>query len=165
VITLNQFNDVDADTAATLVRPCLDVERWVRSVVTARPFASHADLLEHAAHAAEPLTPEEIGTALSHHPRIGERAGGTSAEAGLSRGEQSGLDLEGDVQSRLAAGNREYERTFGRVFLIRAAGRSSDEILAELHRRLDNDNSTEEREVSTQLLQIAVLRLSGAVQP
>ena len=48
------------------------------------------------------------------------------------------------VMAALAEGNREYEQRFGRVFLIRAAGRSSSEVLAELRRRLGNDDATED---------------------
>jgi 2-oxo-4-hydroxy-4-carboxy-5-ureidoimidazoline decarboxylase len=45
------------------------------------------------------------------------------------------------------------------VFLIRAKGRDTREILAELERRLRNDQQTEEKEVVDQLREIAVLRL------
>ncbi|MCY7325058.1 MAG: OHCU decarboxylase, partial [Microbacteriaceae bacterium] len=56
-------------------------------------------------------------------------------------------------------GNRRYEHRFGRVFLIRAAGRSRAEILAELERRLLLDDQTELAIVGGQLLEIALLRL------
>lgn len=90
---------------------------------------------------------------------------GDSKEAGLSRGEQSGLRLDDDVQRRLAEGNAAYERRFDRVFLIRAAGRSSEQILDQLTTRLGNDDETESAVVADQLRQIAVLRLQGAVSP
>ena len=77
------------------------------------------------------LTDEELDQALSGHPRIGERGGAQSQQ------EQSGVDpTAGDTAARLAAGNAAYEERFDRVFLIRAAGRDADEILAELDRRL-----------------------------
>lgn len=68
-----------------------------------------------------------------------------------------------DTTARIAAGNAEYERRFGRVFLIRAAGRAPEEMLAELERRLANDPADEWREAAAQLGEIAVLRLRGAV--
>jgi 2-oxo-4-hydroxy-4-carboxy-5-ureidoimidazoline decarboxylase len=68
-----------------------------------------------------------------------------------------------DTAGRLAAGNAAYEQRFDRVFLIRAAGRSADEILAELDRRLENDDATERSETVEQLGEIAVLRLESAV--
>ena len=67
---------------------------------------------------------DEVAAALAAHPRIGERAAGDSAEAASSRREQSAVTRAGDeVKQALADGNRAYERRFGHVFLIRAAGR------------------------------------------
>ncbi len=119
-----------------VLRPCLDVDRWLAEVADGRPYGSLSDLETAAREAADPLTAEEVEGALAHHPRIGERAAGSSAEATLSRSEQAGLQTSDDVLARLEAGNRAYEERFGRVFLIRAAGRSSEEILAALETRL-----------------------------
>jgi 2-oxo-4-hydroxy-4-carboxy-5-ureidoimidazoline decarboxylase len=52
-----------------------------------------------------------------------------------------------------------YEEKFGRVFLIRAAGRDGPQILAALTERLLNDPEVEARVVRDQLAQIAQLRL------
>ena len=52
-----------------------------------------------------------------------------------------------------------YEAKFGRVFLIRAAGRSRPEILAELERRLRLDPETEIMIVGSELRDIALLRI------
>ena len=154
------LNELSAEEARALLRPCLDVERWVEGVVAARPFAGIEACLETARTAAHPLAGQEIEDALRHHPRIGEKASGESEEAAHSRREQAGLGTLGDtVEAQLAAGNAEYERVFGRVFLIRAAGRSAEEILAELQRRLANSPEEELRETGQQLEEIAVLRL------
>ena len=59
------------------------------------------------------------------------------------------------MAARLAAGNAAYEQRFGRVFLIRAAGRDAEQILAELDRRLGNDDETERAETVDNLRQIA----------
>jgi len=67
------------------------------------------------------------------------------------------------VMAALAEGNREYEHQFDRVFLIRAASRSSSEILAELRRRLANDDETERAETVAALREIALLRLKDVV--
>jgi 2-oxo-4-hydroxy-4-carboxy-5-ureidoimidazoline decarboxylase len=65
---------------------------------------------------------------------------------------------------RLRAANATYEQRFGRVFLVRAAGRTSDQILAELRRRLYNDEEAERAETVTALRDIALLRLSEVVR-
>nr|WP_245162253.1 2-oxo-4-hydroxy-4-carboxy-5-ureidoimidazoline decarboxylase [Brevibacterium marinum] len=159
---MNEFNSLSTDEARELLRPCLDVDRWIDGVVAARPFSTVDSALTSGHSSANPLTDEEISTAMSHHPRIGEKAKGSSAEAAHSSREQAGLGvLEGNVQDRLAAGNAAYEERFDRVFLIRAAGRDPEEILGELERRMANTERQELAEVGEQLIQIATLRLEG----
>lgn len=162
-VRLRDLNQSDPAVAAALLRPCLDVDRWVASLVDGRPYASVDELFATARAAASPFTAAELEAALAHHPRIGERAGGRSTEATLSRSEQATLTLDEDVQRQLAEGNQAYEQRFGRVFLIRAAGRSSADILAQLHTRLANDPDTEDEVVADQLRQIALVRLAGVI--
>jgi 2-oxo-4-hydroxy-4-carboxy-5-ureidoimidazoline decarboxylase len=83
------------------------------------------------------------------------------AEAAASRREQNAMGSAAEsVAAAIAEGDRAYEERFGHVFLIRAAGRTAEEMLAELRRRLGN--SEEERaEVTGQLAQITKLRAKG----
>ena len=162
-LRLEEFNALEREAAMEVLRPCLDVGRWLTEVVDGRPYASLGDLETAARQAADPLSAEEVEGALAHHPRIGERAAGSSAEATLSRSEQAGLQASDDVSAQLEAGNRAYEERFGRVFLIRAAGRSSEELVTALEVRLGNDPDTEDRIVADQLREIALLRLAGRV--
>ena len=159
-MTLEQFNSAEEDAAERLLLACAAVPRWARAVAAGRPYASRDALLDAARTAASPWTEEEVDAALARHPRIGERTEGQDADAAHSRREQSGVDTsDADVAERLRAGNRAYEERFGRVFLIRAAGRSAAEILSALDERLGNDPATERRVVAEQLREIAVLRL------
>ena len=138
----------------------LGVRRWVGDVLAAAPYATIEALLIQASDSANPLSPDEIDEALAHHPRIGEQPIGTSAEAEFSRREQESADDEdAHLARKLAKGNADYESKFGRLFLIRAAGRSRAEILAELHRRLSIDPANELQIVGEQLREIALLRL------
>ncbi|MCD9196836.1 2-oxo-4-hydroxy-4-carboxy-5-ureidoimidazoline decarboxylase [Aeromicrobium wangtongii] len=155
---LATFNDLTPEAAADTVRPCADVPGWIEHVVGGRPYDSVGALLTFAEAAAAAWGAAEIDAALAHHPRIGERATGTGAEAAMSSSEQSGIS--GDERA-IAEGNRAYEQTFGRIFLIRAAGRTSAEILEQLTARLDHDPATEEAIVAGQLREIALLRLEG----
>jgi 2-oxo-4-hydroxy-4-carboxy-5-ureidoimidazoline decarboxylase len=82
----------------------------------------------------------------------------------MSRSEQAGVDpSDNGTAAALAAGNRAYEEKFGRVFLIRAAGRTATEILAALRTRLTHSPAEEDRIVAQQLREIAVLRLQGVI--
>nr|WP_257737040.1 2-oxo-4-hydroxy-4-carboxy-5-ureidoimidazoline decarboxylase [Agromyces aureus] len=166
VTGVDAFNAMSRDEAIALLRPCVDVDRWCAELADARPFASAELLLAAAELAASPFEADEIERALAHHPRIGDRAAGTHTEARLSRAEQAGVDRpDAAVSAALLEGNLAYERRFGRVFLIRAAGRSAGEILAALDERLGNTDEQEAPIVADQLRQIAVLRLKGIVAP
>ena len=161
---LEDFNTATPAEVAAALRPCLDIDRWATEIIAARPFGSVAELLECAASVAAPFTSEEVTAAMAHHPRIGERAAGTSTEADLSRKEQSGVDpTDSAIVTALAEGNRRYEEKFDQVFLIRAAGRSPQEIIQALHQRMKNTADQESLLVAEQLRQIAVLRLEGVM--
>ena len=139
----------------------LAVPRWVDDVVRVAPFESVAQLLGVASKAATPLSASEIDEALAHHPRIGEKPVGDGAAQAFSRDEQSGLGSlsEAGLAAAIVAGNVTYEERFERIFIIRAAGRSPAEILAELERRLELPNSSELEIVGEQLRDIALLRI------
>ena len=137
---------------------CLSVPRWADDVLAGQPYADEDAFVATADRAARHLTDEELDQALSGHPRIGERGGAQS------QAEQSGVDPSaGDTAARLVAGNAAYEERFGRVFLIRAAGRTAPEILDSLNRRLTNSPTEEDTIVAQQLREIAVLRLEGLI--
>lgn len=161
---LDAFNDLPGDAAEARLLECLAVPRWAGTVAAGRPYQSRQALLDAAAAAGRELTDDEVDDALARHPRIGERPAAepeAEREAGWSRSEQSGVDA-GDavLAAALRAGNAEYERKFGRVFLIRAAGRSGPEILEALNARLLHDHPQELAVVRRELTDIAGLRLA-----
>lgn len=134
----------------------LAVPRWVEDVASHAPFESLEQLMLVAYTEATPLSPDEIAQAIAHHPRIGEKPKGEGTSQAFSRAEQGSSE---ELADEIAAGNRAYEERFGRVFIIRAAGRTRAEILAELNRRLQLDDETELVIVGEQLRDIALLRL------
>lgn len=159
-MTLENLNALPASALEGQLTACLPVPRWVAAVRDGRPYAAWQDLEATAGAAAQHLDDEELEAALAGHPRIGERAEGPHHNAAASAREQSGVDpADAEVARALAEGNAAYEARFDRVFLIRAAGRSAPEILAELDRRLGNDDAAEREETVTQLREIALLRL------
>jgi len=158
----------DADARAALLRCCASV-RWTAAMLAARPFASDAAVLAAADRTWRALGPEDWREAFAAHPRIGDRASAAPRHAPTrewSRQEQAGAaTADEETRVALAAGNAEYERRFGHVFLIRATGRSADEILAELRRRLGNDPAMELRETAGEQAEITRLRLERLAVP
>jgi 2-oxo-4-hydroxy-4-carboxy-5-ureidoimidazoline decarboxylase len=154
------LNEAATEQAADRLAACNASRRWVEAMLAGRPYDDVGSLLSAAERCARSLEWEDVCQALDAHPRIGDSATGHSAEAQWSRREQAAVgSSDSATQDALQKGNAAYEQRFGHVFLIRAAGRSAEEMLAELRRRLDNDENTERAEVTEQLAQITRLRV------
>ena len=137
-------------------------EHWLASMLAECPFDSLADARAASDAAIAALDDAGLTQALAAHARIGERREGSGVEDRWSRTEQAGaLGAVASVASALADGNAEYQRRFGRIFLIRASGRSGEQILTELRRRLANDPDTEDEVVRRELAAIVRLRLDA----
>ena len=159
---LNEFNRLSSEAAEHRLYACFASHQWSRRIADGRPYADLGALLEAADHAWSELAPAEWTEALAGHPRIGERGGSSPA---ASDHEQRGVrEAPPDTFARLAEENQRYEARFGFVFLISAAGRTADEILAELQERMGNDAVTEARVAAAEHRKIARLRLEELVQ-
>lgn len=157
---LDVLNRAPARQAAGWPAACNGSRHWIEQVLAGRPYPDAEALLAAADRAARSLDWENVRQALDAHPSIGDRAEGQSAGARWSRDEQAAVaDAGRSTREALSSGNAAYRARFGHVFLIRAAGRSAEEMSAELHRRLANDERSERAEVTEQLAQITRLRL------
>lgn len=157
---LDALNRAPEDEVTERLRACNAAPGWVAAVLAGRPYADRAAVLDAGERAARALDWGQVRQALDAHPRIGERAAGESAEARWSRREQAAVGTsDAGTRDALLRGNAAYERRFGHVFLIRAAGRSPQEMVAELERRLRHDDADERAETTEQLAQITRLRL------
>ncbi|HBZ17702.1 2-oxo-4-hydroxy-4-carboxy-5-ureidoimidazoline decarboxylase [Candidatus Pantoea floridensis] len=162
---LVSFNQLPPEAAQAAIAHCVAIPAWQQALVAARPFADMAALQATADRLAQLWQADELSQALSAHPRIGDKVAGADKDAALSRKEQSAMQqASGALQLAMLAGNQTYEQRFGRVFLIRATGRSGEEMLAELQRRLNNDAESEQREALAQLREITLLRLKESIR-
>lgn len=165
-MTIDEFNALEPDAAIAFLLTTARVASWADAVAAARPYESAEALIVTAREFAADWGAAEVDEALSAHPRIGEAPTGDDVDAAHSRKEQSAMSgADPTIAAGIADGNAAYERTFGRVFLIRAAGRTPEEILAVLRLRLRNDPATETLVVAGELLDIAELRLRQALIP
>ena len=159
-MNLADFNAMDDAAARELLLVCLDVTRWADAVAAGRPYSDIGEVEAAMAAASATITDDELEQALARHPRIGERADAAKHDAAHSTREQSGVDhSDADLARRLEEGNRAYEERFGRVFIVRAAGRSGQDVLDHLQHRLDNTDELERAATIDQLTQIAQLRI------
>ena len=129
----------------------------------ARPFVSLEDLLAKADSLWWSLSEDDWLVAFRAHPKIGEqKAAATQSQQAQSWSaqEQSGIErAAARTRSDLAAGNQEYEKRFGFIFIVCATGKTSEEMLALLNDRLQNDLETELRLAAEEQRKITRLRL------
>jgi allantoicase len=154
---LRWWNELPGAAAEAQIAGCCAARSWAQALAQGRPYQSLDTLVAASEAIVAGLTWPDVLTALAAHPRIGERPAGKSAEAIASRREQAGVDAT--LSDALAEGNRAYEERFGHVYLVRAAGRSGEELLALLRARLDNDEATEHAAIRQELAEITGLRL------
>jgi 2-oxo-4-hydroxy-4-carboxy-5-ureidoimidazoline decarboxylase len=161
---LARFNNLPAAVAREELLECCSSATWADRMLTGRPYSSARDAVRQSSAIVAWLTVPDLEAALSGHPRIGERpaadSGDPARSAQWSRQEQAGIS-ESDEQTaaELAASNVEYERRFGHIYLVSAAGRTGPQLLALLRARLRNTPSTEWQVVRTELQKIIEIRL------
>jgi OHCU decarboxylase len=132
VAKLNALEDAGA---RDVFLRCCGSTRWAHEMAALRPFKDAGVVKEQADAIWLRLDPADWLEAFAAHPRIGES---TSRE-------QAGMDsATGSVRQRLALANRQYEERFGFIYLVCATGKTADELLAIVERRL---TGTREQEV------------------
>jgi OHCU decarboxylase len=166
---LKRLNALPAMEAEAELLACCGASRWVRGLVARRPFGSVAELFGAADEIWGSLGSQDWLEAFSRHPQIGEKAAEKQikSEAGQqiissrwSAEEQSGAQRNSaDVVARLAEGNRVYRQRFGYIFIVCATGKTAEEMLAILERRLQNDASAELTIAAEEQRRITRLRL------
>jgi 2-oxo-4-hydroxy-4-carboxy-5-ureidoimidazoline decarboxylase len=151
------------DEARDLLRSCCGASAWIERMVARRPFGSHDALMAAAREEWFGLQRSDWLEAFGHHPKIGDCDSlrqRFARTAHLSEREQAGVDgASQDVLEALAAGNREYERRFGYIFIVCASGKSADGMLQLLRDRLPNSPEVEIIIAAAEQAKITELRL------
>jgi OHCU decarboxylase len=155
--SLTRFNAASTEDAVRLLYGCFANHGWAARVAGGRPYADLTAVIASAEVAWSELAPAGWLEAFAAHPRIGERGGHSPAASDREQAQARGASAA--TLTALAAENREYEARFGHVFLISAAGRTAEEMLAELRRRMGNDSATELQEAAREQRKITKLRL------
>lgn len=160
---LPSLNALPADAAREALLRCCGSSRWADGMLARRPFASDQQLLTAADEVWRGLSKADYLEAFSHHPKIGgkdqlrqkfqsTRAWAQQEQAGAAAACEATLDA-------LTAGNDEYEKRFGFIFIVCAAGKSADEMLALLRARMNNAPEAELAAAAAEQAKITALRL------
>jgi 2-oxo-4-hydroxy-4-carboxy-5-ureidoimidazoline decarboxylase len=154
---------VPPDEARAWLRAACGSSRWVERMMVRRPFGSVASLLDAARDEWFALGDTDWREAFAQHPKIGDRAALAArfpATHQLSSQEQAGVGgAAPGVLDELAEKNRLYEEKFGYIFIVCATGKSAEEMLALLGRRLGNEPGQELRTAAEEQAKITAIRL------
>jgi len=160
---IGKLNRLSAEEARAALLACCGSTRWASEVAALRPFWDVGQLLNIGGRVWRELGREDWLEAFRAHPKIGEskpqRETGAEAER-WSEGEQArAREAPDETLAALSEANREYEGRFGFIFIVCAAGKSAEEMLALLRERLGNDPETELRVAAGEQWRITELRL------
>lgn len=165
---LDRWNNSDESEALDAMIACCGATRWAEAMVALRPIENVFELSMAADRVWATMEETDWMEAFACHPRIGERGGigerkaahASAKSQAWSRQEQSSAaHAEEAVLAELAAGNALYEERFGFTYLVCATGKSAEQMLSILNRRLANDRAAELREAAEQQRQITQIRL------
>ncbi|MDB4958257.1 MAG: hypothetical protein JWO36_5826 [Myxococcales bacterium] len=162
IANLNALSSGDAQAA---FRRCCGASRWVEAMTAARPFEDAAALLRIAERTWWSLGEADFLDAFASHPKIGDAKPHDAATATWSTSEQAAAAAgTAATLASLAEANQQYADKFGFIFIVCAAGRAADAMLADLTRRLARTRPEELRTAAEEQAKITRLRLGKLVE-
>jgi 2-oxo-4-hydroxy-4-carboxy-5-ureidoimidazoline decarboxylase len=144
---------------------CNSSESWCYKMVESRPFVDDRSVLELADKFWRQSSEEDLIQAFEGHPEIGDVS--TLREkykdtAKLAGDEQSGVNTATEnTLHLLAQGNKDYKEKFGFIFIVCARGKSADEMLDLLLKRLANSREQELVNAALEQGKITLFRLEA----
>jgi OHCU decarboxylase len=162
--TLTAWNHAPEPAAFEAMLACCAATRWAAAMTAARPIPDTQSLHTTADQIWSQMSEPDWLEAFAAHPRIGSRkqaAHAAQKSAAWSNQEQSSTQTAAQqTLDTLAALNAQYEQQFGFTYIVCATGKSAEQMLAILNRRLNNDRATELKEAAEQQRQITQIRLT-----
>lgn len=159
---LAAWNEAETSKAMDVMLACCAAQRWAQAMVALRPFRGVESLSLTADEVWSTMEEPDWMEAFAAHPRIGERRvqpEKTTASAWSQQEQSSTARAAQQVLAELAERNAQYEQVFGFTYIVCATGKSAEQMLSILQRRLTNDRQAELREAAEQQRQIMQIRI------
>jgi len=162
-MTIKTLNGLDSSEAAAQFNLCCGATNWIKIMNQSRPFQNKNEVYQQAESIWLSLSSEDWLEAFTHHPKIGNinslRKKFQNTKS-ISKNEQSGVNnATKSTLKNLAESNQLYEDKFGFIFIVCATGKSSDEMLALIKMRLNNNAKIEMQNAAKEQNKITQLRL------
>lgn len=163
-MTLEELSHLPKPALTEALQKCCGSSAWVENMLVAFPVADAETLMDEANTAWNKLSEADWREAFTHHPKIGGDVAALRAKfastSTWAEGEQASVKSASQATlEALAAGNEEYERKFGYIFIVCATGKSAEEMLALLQARLPNQLENEIRIAAGEQNKITRIRL------
>lgn len=167
--TLKELNSQSEEQVTTALNKCCVSVQWARLMANQRPYTSTSDLIAKAASIwYSKCSKEDYLQAFTGHPKIGdveslkEKFAHTKEWAGKEQAKVD--DANTDTLLALKKANSEYESKFGYIFIVSASGKSAEEMLAIVQKRLLNPPEEELRIAMNEQHKITVIRLIKLIE-
>lgn len=160
--TLAAWNNADEASALAAMLACCGARHWATAMVALRPVGSVESLSLTADEVWSTMEEPDWLEAFACHPRIGDRQAAQTSYPSVAWSQQEQASTSGAAQqvlAQLAEGNALYEQRFGFTYIVCATGKTAEDMLLILERRLASDRDSELREAAEQQRQILQIRL------
>ncbi len=162
-MTIAEFDHLNSEKKKEILQQCCGSSAWIEKMLTIPPAEDLIDLFEDAEEKWYECSEADWKEAFSHHPKIGDLNSlkeKFAPSADFAEGEQSSLKQASEkVLQSLAEANVTYEKKFGYIFIVSAAGKSAEEMLDVLTARLNNNPDQEIKIAMDEQNKITRLRL------
>ncbi|MCM2392776.1 2-oxo-4-hydroxy-4-carboxy-5-ureidoimidazoline decarboxylase [Streptomyces albipurpureus] len=154
---LARFNTVTQPDALDLLSAVCASPRWVRGMLSHRPYADAEALFAANDAVVARLSAADLAAALAAHPPIGR----PRPDDAVSTGEQQGMArATARLKAEMLELNLAYQERFGHVFLICATGLTGEQMRDAVRERLRNPPERELDVVRVELGRINRVRLA-----
>jgi 2-oxo-4-hydroxy-4-carboxy-5-ureidoimidazoline decarboxylase len=167
-MNLHDFNTMDREELKKVLFNCCGSSAWVEKMMQFIPAEDFVELLEDAEEQWWLCSEKDWKEAFSSHPRIGDLESlkkKFATTAAWAAEEQGGVNSASEETLKtFAALNNEYEDKFGYIFIVCASGKSAEEMLSMLQRRLQNSPEVEIEVAADEQNAITKLRLEKLLE-
>jgi 2-oxo-4-hydroxy-4-carboxy-5-ureidoimidazoline decarboxylase len=167
-MTLHELNTLPRQQLSDVLLKCCGSPSWVNKMLPFFPAEDLVEILEDAEEQWFLCSEADWKEAFAHHPRIGDldslqKKFASTAE--WASGEQSGVrSASQEMLAALAEANKKYEKKFGYIFIVCAAGKSAGEMLALLETRMQNSLEVEIEMAADEQNKITKLRIEKLLE-
>jgi 2-oxo-4-hydroxy-4-carboxy-5-ureidoimidazoline decarboxylase len=163
-VTIAQLNAMDKTRFMEVLGPVFEHSPWVAEQAwEARPFQSAEQLHNAMMGRVRTAGNMAILALLRAHPDLATRMKVTAFSAGEQSG--AGLDrLSQEEYSRFSRLNRTYKEKFGFPFILAVAGKTKQDIIEAMERRIRHEHAAEWDQALAEIGRITEIRLQRMME-